>query len=467
MEQEEIKLSKEALKNAENTALEILKKEGVEGEDSKLILNIATKIIAKEDQWKALSEIEVEDKLDKKTVKLANKNRIAIKNERISAVEYLKVMGREPTQKKMESLKKADTAFLRLIQHLEKSAKVYEDKLLEIEKYPEEYERQQREELIAKRIEEMTPLCNNAEIYPVGDLSEEAYQTLLSGLKVEKEKREKEEAAALEAERLAKEKAEKEAKDLQEKATLYNSRRDILLTKAYLQSGLTVSMDTSEEEWNTITQKLADLESEYNKKQEELKAATKAAEEKTKKQKDILSIGAKFDGENFVYGDTVLCKASDILDLDEVKFLKGLDKIKKVVDKQKEIETQAALTKQLEDQFANRVHILGLSGFKFDGKEFTRELFEPISKDTIYTVDNEKFRIFLEKASRRIEKDKKEKEELLKAGGRELLTQWVAGFTAPREFEVSENSSTEVVRNEILSKFDAFLVWANDKVSKM
>jgi hypothetical protein len=467
MEKEEIKLSKEALKSAENTALEILKKEGVDGESSQLILGVATKIIAKEDQWKALSEIEVKDKLDKKTVKLANKNRIAIKNERISAVEYLKVMGREPAQKKMENLKKVDTAFLRLIQHLEKSAKAYEDKLLEIEKYPEEYERQQREELIAKRMAEMSPLCNNAEIYPVGDLSEEAYQTLLSGLKSEKEKREKEEAEAIEVERLAKEKAEKEAKELQEKTALYNSRRDILLTKAYLQSGLTVSMDTSEEEWSTITQKLADLESENNKKQEELKAATKAAEERTKKQKDILSIGAKFDGENFVYGDTVLCKASDILDLDEVKFLKGLDKIKKVVDKQKEIETQAALTKQLEDQFTNRVHILSISGFKYDGKEFTRELFEPIPKDTIYTVDDEKFRIFLEKASRRIEKDKKEKEELLKAGGRELLTQWVAGFAAPREFEVSENSSTEVVRNEILSKFDAFLVWANDKISKM
>lgn len=467
MEKEESKLSKEVLKNAENVALGILKKEGVEGENSKLILGVATKIIAKEEQWRALSEIEVEDRLDKKTVKLANKNRIAIKNERISAVEYLKVMGREPAQKQMEDLKKVDTAFLRLIQYLEKSAKVHEDKLLEIEKYPEEYERQQREELIAKRLQEMAPLCTNADIYPVGDLSEEAYQTLLSGLKAEKEKREKEEAAALEAEKLAKEKAEKEAKELQEKTALYNSRRDILLTKSYLQSGLSVSIETSEEEWNTITHKLAELESAHTKKQEELKAATKATEERARKQKEILSIGAKFDGESFVYGDTILCKAADILNLEDAKFLKGLDKIKKVVDGVKEVEAQNALTRQLEEQFANRVRILGLSGFKFDGEEFTRELFGPISKDIIYTVDGEKFRIFLEKASRRIEKDKKEKEELLKAGGRVLLSQWINGFTAPREFKVSENSSTEVIRNEILSKFDAFLAWVNDKVSKM
>lgn len=86
-----------------------------------------------------------------------------------------------------------------------------EDAFTKVEKAREIAEKKRQEELKATRVAELSEFTDNAEMYPLGGMTEEAYNDLLSGFKLKREADIKAEAERVEALRLEEERKAKEA----------------------------------------------------------------------------------------------------------------------------------------------------------------------------------------------------------------------------------------------------------------
>lgn len=100
------------------------------------------------------------------------------------------------------------------------SCKLTEEAFVKVEKSREIAEKKRKEKLKAERLEILSPLCDNASIYPLSEIDEEAFNDLVNGFKLSLEKKAQEEAKAL-SDKLAKEKAEREE---QERIRLENEK---------------------------------------------------------------------------------------------------------------------------------------------------------------------------------------------------------------------------------------------------
>ncbi len=188
-----------------NSILKIFTEQGNEVAKATELAVSAKTVTDQLQSWKKSSKIVVTDVSQINEMTQARTARLAIKNDRVGALKFIAAK-RAEVKERMNADLKEDKGWLKLAQYIESEAKDIETTLEVAEKFKETFERKQREELAAKRLEEMEKVCEDAHNYPLGDMSEESYQSLLEGLtiaKQAKDRREAEEAAAEQA-RLAK-----------------------------------------------------------------------------------------------------------------------------------------------------------------------------------------------------------------------------------------------------------------------
>jgi hypothetical protein len=398
--------------------------------------------------WKELAAIEVKDHKDLEGVKVAKRYRLQIKNERLEAQKFL-ASKRAEVQEKMQVFTNTDKAYLKLTQFYEKVAKGFEETLSEKENLLEQYEAQQKAMLREKRISLLSEVTEDASMYPVETMTEEAFNNMYTGFKLAKEKAEELERQKLEEEeaRLLKQKLEAEAAVAAEQTF---KQRELALAPYYsveYQNKGLLSVNTTEEEYNSM---LKNAEAAFIAKEKELEELRiqKAEEEKARQKEEALkkaiaarhsklfSYGMRSNGVEFSFNDESVTPISiaSIETMSGEEFTaahtQANEQIKAVVAK-REAEQEALRKQQEEARKAEEAHL-------------------------------EAIRIEQEK----IAQQKAAEEAKLKLGDKEFLGEWAKSFSLPVCNKEIENKDLDLVRQEIMSKFEGFKSWAAAQINK-
>ncbi len=153
--------------------------------------------LEKANQIKVTDESQVELMKGARTARLAlAKIRVAIENTRVELKE--------------EYLRKGN-AIQEIANRLRDKIKPIEAILQEQEDFLEIQKEKRKRELFNARLLELKPFCPEAEMFPLGDMQQQAFENMLLGYKVAKEQKEK--AEIEEKERIAKEKLERQAEE--------------------------------------------------------------------------------------------------------------------------------------------------------------------------------------------------------------------------------------------------------------
>jgi len=154
------------------------------------------------------------------------------------------------------------------------AVKEREDNLLKIEKYYENIEKERLKNLQKSRENELLKYeVENVEGLNLSEMSEDVWSNFLAGTKTNYESKK-------EAER----KAEEERIELQRKKELLNSREKEVAVYTYLNVAFDLTLETTEDEYCKIMEKLKKAKTDYEIEQEKIK---KEKEEAVKKQKEI------------------------------------------------------------------------------------------------------------------------------------------------------------------------------------
>ena len=298
----------------------VLKEAGVTKPED--FLKLITNISEKSKEWEALSSIEVKDHNDLAAIKLAESNRLQVKRERGEANKFLKGK-REEVQEKMRVYTIEDKAYLKIQQFFEAKAKKAEEELEEKAKTRERYEVAELARITEERTTKLSTVCDNASVYPVGTMTEEAFENMFNSFKVAKEQKEKEEEAAREA-----------AEKARLKTELYNTRNSNLIKFVGLEYAgkNTLTEDTTVEEYESIVHAAVAAQ----KDKEERDALEKAAAERAESiRKSLYAMGLKFDGTNFTF-DTVSTSMAEFATLKQPEVDAKVAQLKKDVDAARE-----------------------------------------------------------------------------------------------------------------------------------
>lgn len=401
------------------------------------IAEIVSAIEEKAKTWQELANISVDSHKDLEGIKLAKRNRLQVKNERIEAEKFLKAK-REEVQEKMRVFTNEDKAYLKLIQFYEKVAKGFEEQLNEKETILEKYEAQQKAILREKRLAALSEVTDDAHMYPVETMSEESFNNMLSGFKLAKEKAEELERLRLEEEEriLLKQKEEREL--AQQKQEIFNQRRLALaqyVSVEYNGKG-TLSLETTEEEFEAMKQaadtavieKEKELEALRVKQQEEEKrqAEERARQEVIKaRHSAFFNLGMRSDGENFSFNGEVDSVSIEFLaSCSQEEFATLLAKVTKQVN--------AAKAKQEEERLA--------------AAKAQREAEEAAAKQK---AEQEKVA------------------QALKYGDKEALLFWISTFSLPEVPQGINNEALKMKSAEIIAKFEGFTKWAKKEINAL
>jgi len=162
------------------------------------------------------------------------------------------------------------------------SCKMAEEVFFNIEKAREISEKKRKAQLKIDREEKLSPYTDTASLYPLGEMSEEQFNELYSGLRI-----------AHEARIVAEKKAEEDRIENEKKDRIYNSRTSFIAGKkntwySQFKTDLVVKFtkDTTEDEWNEILKNIETREVEFAREAEENKKEAdrlkKEAKEKEK-----------------------------------------------------------------------------------------------------------------------------------------------------------------------------------------
>jgi hypothetical protein len=401
------------------------------------IAEIVSTIEEKAKSWQELASIPVESHKDLEGIKLAKRNRLQVKNERLEAEKFLKAK-REEVQEKMRVFTNEDKAYLKLIQFYEKVAKGFEEQLNEKETILEKYEAQQKAILREKRLAALSEVTEDAHMYPVETMSEESFNNMFQGFKLAKEKAEEVERLRLEEEEriLLKQKEEREL--AQQKQEIFNQRRLALApyTSVEYNGKGTLSLETTEEEFEAmkkaaniaVTEKEKELEALRLRQQKEEKrqAEERARQEAIKaRHSAFFTLGMRSDGDNFSFnGDVDLISIEFLASCSQEEFVSLLSKTAEQVN--------TAKAKQEEERLA--------------AAKAQKEAEEAAAKQKAEQ----------EKAA-----------QALKSGDKEALWFWISTFSLPEVPQGLNNEALKLKSVEIIAKFEGFTKWAKKEINAL
>ena len=223
-------------------------------------------------------------------MKMAKEGRLTLKNMRLDGEKAVKAK-RDELKYKMANDVLEDKLWLKAGQMMEATFKNLETKLEEKEKFAERWEAEQKETRKQKRIELITPYVSDWQFLDLYNMTDEAFETMLSGAKLQAEAKIEAERKA-EEERIAKEKAEAE-----EKARIKDENEKLKLEAEVKEKQLADERAKAEAERKAMEANAAKLKAEADAKlkaekeaNEKLQAEIRAkaeAEEKTKRDAEI------------------------------------------------------------------------------------------------------------------------------------------------------------------------------------
>lgn len=253
----------------ENSSIEnnqfaiILQDNGIKENKKAEMLKFAEVFISKIPEWEQLeSEIVVESHQDIEAMKKANKARLAIRKERLAAEKHFDSK-RTEVQALMADYKSEDSAWLKLKQKFIEVCSSFESKLSEKESTKERYDAEQKQKLRADRLEILAKYTDNPGQYMPGDLTQEAFDSIVSALEMQHQARIEEERKAEELRLVA-----------EAKRRLGEDRRGWLASLSqFIPNWETVDFgELSDEEFTVIQQKAKSDKDEYKAEQVRIKA---------------------------------------------------------------------------------------------------------------------------------------------------------------------------------------------------
>jgi hypothetical protein len=414
----------------------------------KSITEIVKVIDEKAVAWKELAAIEVKDHKDLEGIKVAKRYRLQIKNERLEAQKFL-ASKRAEVQEKMQVFTNTDKAYLKLTQYYEKVAKGFEETLSEKETLLEQYEAQQKAMLREKRLAKLSEVTEDSNMYPVETMTEEAFNNMYQGFKLAKEKAEELERQRLEEEeaRLLKQKLEAEAAAAAEQVFKQRELELAPYTSVEYQGKGLLTVNTTEEQYTSMVESAKAAFITKEKELEELRIQ-KAEEEKARQKEEafkkaiaarhskLFSYGMRSNGVEFSFNDESVTPIS-IASIETMSgeeftaaYTKADEQIKAVVAK-REAE-QEALRKQQEE--ARKAEEARLEAIRIEQEKIAQQ--------------------------------KAAEEAKLKLGDKEFLSEWAKSFSLPACNKEIENKDLDLVRQEIISKFEGFKSWAAAQINK-
>ena len=308
-----------------------------------------------------------------------------------------------------------------------------EEKLLEAETFFERIEAEKQEKLKTERLEKLSEVCDNAQMYPVGMMEQEAFDELFNGLKLAKEARISE-ALRLENERIeAEKKAEAERIALEKKAEAERIEKE----------------------------KQEQIEREkIEKENAQLKAEKEAKEiQDAKRNKDMKPY--------IIF----IRDYSGMLSLPEVVYQKELADIKKGAELQWEFERKEQIRLQKEAEEKEQQ-------LRIEREKQAKIQAEKDAEANRIKAENERLAKELQakkeaeeaeqKRLAEIEKQKQlEADKLAKSSDKVKLEVWVRSMTILGFETEGVSSESKALSDDILAKFTSFKAWAINQIEKM
>jgi hypothetical protein len=177
---------------------------GVSEKGAKEILSYLSSYEEKRKEWQKRKEIVVTSIDQEDEMEAARVARIATMKDRTGAEKFIDSKRKE-VQEEMSEYTKKDKALLKLKQFYEAEAKEVEASLKIAEEFKANWEKEQKEILVAERTEKLSAVYDNPGDYPLDSMTDKSFEDLLESLTAMKEKREREEL--LQTERYEKVKA--------------------------------------------------------------------------------------------------------------------------------------------------------------------------------------------------------------------------------------------------------------------
>lgn len=167
-------------------------------------------------EWdQTIQNIVITDPTETGKMKMAREGRLTLKNKRLEAMEIVKDK-RSIVKNRMADDHLEDALWLSAGKMIEATFKNLESKLEEKEKFAERWEKEQKQKLRIERLDQLSMVCDNADIYPVENLSQIEFDQLFTGLEIAKKNKILADEQEAERQRKIKEAEETEKKRLRE-----------------------------------------------------------------------------------------------------------------------------------------------------------------------------------------------------------------------------------------------------------
>lgn len=335
-------------------------------------------------------------------MKMAKEGRLTLKNMRLDGEKAVKAK-RDELKYKMANDVLEDKLWLKAGQMMEATFKNLETKLEEKEKFAERWEAEQKEKRKQKRIELITPYVSDWQFLDLYNMTDEAFETMLSGAKLQAEAKIEAERKA-EEERIAKEKA----------IALHKERKEKILPFWNF-----VPADKKDMDFSTLTEKEWDEGFDYSVKE---KAKYDAEQARIKAENERLKLEA------------------------EAKEKQLADERAKAEAERKAMEAKAAKLKAEADA--------KLKAEKEANEKLQAEIRAKAEAEEKAKRDAEI------KAAAELKAKQQAEAKAAKAPKKQKLNNWIDGFVMATPTGMNEDETVI----EILEKFEAFKKWAKTKI---
>lgn len=167
-------------------------------------------------EWdQTIQNIVITDPTETGKMKMAREGRLTLKNKRLEAMEIIKDK-RSIVKNRMADDQLEDALWLSAGKMIEATFKNLESKLEEKEKFAERWEKEQKQKLRIERLDQLSMVCENSEIYPVENMSQIEFDQLFTGLEIAKKNKILADEQEAERQRKIKEAEETEKERLRE-----------------------------------------------------------------------------------------------------------------------------------------------------------------------------------------------------------------------------------------------------------
>ena len=302
-----------------------------------------------------------------------------------------------------------------------------EAKLLEVAEHYERLEELRKQEKIEARTAELAKYEQTGEYMNLGEMSDAVWKNVLAGVKIQ-----------YETKKAAEEKAAQEAAELERKNEIYSTRRAELSKFAPFADYDSLTLETTQEEYQAIYKASNDT---WTTEREKAKRLQEEAE-KAEKLNALLNkrvgelTGAHFDGNNVTYLEQTIANAEALKQMSKPAFAK----LKKA---------HLANYKKEEKRKADEAKRIA----KLEAEAEAREAAEKAAAEA---AENE--RKAQEKAAKK----------LANAKGKQKLELWVNTFPELPALEIKGlNVECTDLHSDIVAKYNGFLKWVNDEISNI